>query len=202
MNDTLRLENGVYPRLVGHLARLAASALALGFSYVEERVRLALDDLARRDFSGVRRVRLTLAHDGSLALAHARLDDGVGREWSAVIASERLPADDYLRRHKTTVRGVYDAALAGLPAPDVFDAIFLNARGEVCEGARSNVFVVGEDGVWRTPPLSCGLLPGVMRRALLEAGRAVEQVLTREDLLAARGIYLANALRGVIRVRF
>ena len=201
--ETLRLENGVYPRLVGHLARLAASALALGFSYVEERVRLALDDLARREFSGVRRVRLTLAHDGSLALAHARLDDGVGREWSAVIASERLPADDYLRRHKTTVRGVYDAALAGLPAPDVFDAIFLNARGEVCEGARSTVFI--EEGrVLLTPPLASGCLAGVLRAELLASGRAVEAVLTETDLHAASAagaLYLGNALRGLVRVR-
>ena len=71
----------------------------------------------------------------------------------------------------------------------------------MCEGARSNVFIV-RDGQWLTPSLKCGLLPGVMRRSLLESGRAVEQVLYREDLLSAEKIYLVNALRGVIPVRF
>ena len=50
--------------------------------------------------------------------------------------------------------------------PAVFDAIFCNTRGEVCEGARSNVYVE-RDGVLLTPPVSSGLLPGVMRRHLL-----------------------------------
>ena len=55
-------------------------------------------------------------------------------------------------------------------------------------------------GVLLTPPLSCGLLPGVMRRHLLETGRAVEQILLREDLLEASAIFVSNALRGLVPV--
>jgi len=51
-----------------------------------------------------------------------------------------------------------------------------------------------------TPPLACGLLPGVMRRQLLESGRAVEAVLRIDDLLGASAIFMANALRGLIPV--
>ena len=90
--------------------------------------------------------------------------------------------------------------MSGLQAtPEVFDVIFCNARGEVCEGARSNVFIE-RDGILLTPPERCGLLPGVMRRHLLDRGLAVERILSRDDLLKAPAVYLANALRGLFRV--
>jgi para-aminobenzoate synthetase/4-amino-4-deoxychorismate lyase len=117
-----------------------------------------------------------------------------------VLAAETLSADDYLLRHKTTARARYDHVLAALAVrPAVFDAIFLNTCGEVCEGARSNVFVE-RNGVLLTPPAACGLLPGVLRRQLLESGRAVEQVLRLDDLRRAAALYLGNALRGLLPV--
>jgi para-aminobenzoate synthetase/4-amino-4-deoxychorismate lyase len=130
----------------------------------------------------------------------AALHEDTAKRWRVCLAAEALPVDDYLLRHKTTARARYDRALAALAArPGLFDAIFLNTRGEVCEGARSNVFVE-RDGLLLTPPLACGLLPGVMRRTLLESGRAVEQVLRREDLLQAPALYVGNALRGLLPV--
>ena len=195
----MRLEHGRFPMQSGHLDRLKNSARALGFALDERAVATALTTQVHEHPVGVFRVRLSLAHSGAFKLAVAELDEPVCN-WRVVIAEESLPANDYLRAHKTTVRGRYDAVLGRL-AEDVFDAIFLNEQGEVCEGARSNVFIV-RDGQWLTPSLKCGLLPGVMRRSLLESGRAIEQVLYREDLLSAEKIYLVNALRGVIPVRF
>ncbi|MES2771913.1 MAG: aminotransferase class IV, partial [Pseudomonadota bacterium] len=83
----------------------------------------------------------------------------------------------------------------------VFDAIFLNTRGEVCEGARSNIFIERGDGLLHTPALSCGLLPGILRAQLLNSGRAVESVLSLEMLRSASKIYLSNALRGLFPVK-
>ena len=197
--ETLRLENGTYPLLSSHLQRLQSSALALGFACDLPAIVAALAGRASLSSAGLCRVRLTLAHDGQYGIVLAPLVDERG-PWSAVLDDERLDADDYLLRHKTSARSRYQRALAALAEdPEVFDAIFLNTRGEVCEGARSNVFVE-RDGVLLTPPLDCGLLPGVMRRQLLESGRAVEAVLRVEDLLGASAIYLANALRGLVPV--
>jgi para-aminobenzoate synthetase/4-amino-4-deoxychorismate lyase len=121
-------------------------------------------------------------------------------DWRVVIAAETLAANDFLLRHKTSARHRYDRTLAALAErPHIFDAIFLNTRGEVCEGARSNLFIE-RDGTLLTPPLACGLLPGVMRQHLLEAGRAVECVLSTADLLTAPKLYMANALRGLLPV--
>ena len=196
--ETLRLEDGRYPLLSLHLERLGRSARCLGFALDMTAVEAALAELAARHAGGVFRVRLSLAHRGAVRVQAAPLDM-TQTSWRFVLADEPLPDGDFLRAHKTTVRGRYDKALAGLSA-DVFDIVFFNRHGEVCEGARSNVFVV-RDGVWLTPPLSSGLLPGVMRQHLLDTGRAVERVLTRDDLFAASAVYLANALRGVIPVQ-
>jgi para-aminobenzoate synthetase/4-amino-4-deoxychorismate lyase len=80
--------------------------------------------------------------------------------------------------------------------------LFFNERGELTEGGRSNVFIK-LDGHWYTPPLSAGLLPGVMRQVLLEdlAMQARERTLTQADLLRAEAIIVCNALRGALPAR-
>ena len=75
--------------------------------------------------------------------------------------------------------------------------VFLNERGEVAEGSRTNVFVP-RDGMLLTPPLSAGALDGCLRYALIEEGRCAEAPLLPADL-TKREVYLGNSLRGLIR---
>ncbi|MFN4326160.1 MAG: aminodeoxychorismate synthase component I [Azonexus sp.] len=193
--ETLRRVDGDYPRLAGHLARLRESAAWLGFAFDESRIRASLAEPAAR---GLWRVRLMLGKDGRCSVAAFPLVDEPTEGRFALLAETRIDSRHPLRRHKTTDRAVYDAALgliAGQPA--VFDQVFLNERGEVAEGARSNVFVE-RDGVLLTPPVTSGALPGVLRAELLANGRAREAVLWPADL--AGGFWLGNALRGLVRV--
>jgi len=194
--ETLRREDGVYPRLNGHLQRLRRSAAWLGFPLDEAGLRRALDGPSA---SGVWRVRLTLDKAGDIevqAFALAAEPEIARYAW---LAGTPVDSDDPLRRHKTTARALYDAVLRDLPADaSVFDVVFLNERGEVAEGARSNVFVE-RDGVLLTPPLSSGALPGVLRAELLATGLAREAVLCSADL--ADGFFLGNALRGLLPVK-
>jgi para-aminobenzoate synthetase/4-amino-4-deoxychorismate lyase len=59
---------------------------------------------------------------------------------------------------------------------------------------------IEKDGQWFTPPVACGLLPGVYRRHLLDTGRATERTLQLQDLLSADAIYICNAVRGCRKV--
>ncbi|MBL8398405.1 MAG: aminodeoxychorismate synthase component I [Candidatus Accumulibacter sp.] len=198
--ETLRLEDGVFPRLAGHLHRLRSSADALGFVCDLPAIVAALHRQADSRPQGVFRVRLTLTHAGEHRLLAEPFLPPSDRAWRVVLAQHLLDADNYLLRHKTTARAAYERALAAVAGrPEVFDVIFLNARGEVCEGARSNLFVERE-GRLLTPPLSCGLLPGVLRQSLLDAGRASEQVLWPTDLRAGGQVFVGNALRGLLPV--
>lgn len=198
--ETLRLSAGHFPCLAGHLARLQQSAAALGFRCPAAEVRAALLALAAMHGQGDWRVRLTLGHGGDIELAAVALDANPAAVQTLVLAPQRLRSDDYLLRHKTTARAVYDAELARAMAAGAFDALFLNERGEVCEGARSNLFIQRGQRLL-TPPLHCGLLPGVLRGELLASGKAEEAVLTLAEVAAADAIYCGNALRGLLPVQ-
>ncbi len=103
-------------------------------------------------------------------------------------------------RHKTTLRSVYDQELTKARAQGCDEILFLNELEELTEGAISNLFLENE-GRWYTPPVACGVLPGVMRRHLLESlGHAEERVLTLENLYAADNIWLCSSVRGLRRV--
>ena len=193
--ETLRLEGGEYPYLSRHLERLRTSAASLGFAFDQEQVCSILADQPK---TGCWRVRLTLNKAGVIDVATFPLyqESLLGRR--AKLADDRIRAGDLLRRHKTTARTLYDQALKQIQGDDtLFDVVFLNERGEVAEGARSNVFVE-KHGVLLTPPVTSGALPGVLRAELLDTGRAAEAVLFPEDLVA--GFWLGNALRGLVPV--
>lgn len=194
--ETLRRENGVYPMWHGHLERLRRSAAWFGFPLDEQKL---CRELGRQPAKGIWRVRLTLDRSGKIEVQAAEMDDAPPSARLAVLDDARIDSTDPLRRHKTTARQRYDAALRALPADSpVFDVLFLNERGELAEGARSNIFVE-RDGVLLTPPRDSGALPGVLRAELLASGRAREAVLYPADLNG--GFWLGNALRGLIPVR-
>ena len=99
--------------------------------------------------------------------------------------------------HKTTHRPLYAEAFQAAAQAGFDDVLFLNLRGEVTEGAISNIFIE-KDGRIFTPPIECGLLAGVQRRSILEMRPDVEErVLSIEDLRQADAIYLSNAVHGL-----
>jgi para-aminobenzoate synthetase/4-amino-4-deoxychorismate lyase len=184
-----------------HLARLAASATYFGMPWDAKAASAYLDAACRMldPSQGSYRVRLALSPSGAFAVQHAPLtplQEPVG----LLLApdSETTSASDLFLRHKTSVRERYDQAWRDAEAKGCFDTLFFNERGELTEGGRSNVFIK-LDGKWLTPPLSSGLLPGVMRGVMLEQWGAEERVITREMLAAAQEIVVCNALRGPLK---
>lgn len=147
------------------------------------------------------RVRLLLAPDGHCQITTAPLAP-TPEPVRVVLTPEPLVADLLWLTHKTTHRPWYAPAQTWLTQhPDVFDVIVSNPQGEVCEGSRSNIYVQNDQGLWLTPPLACGLLPGVQRQALLDAGRAHEARISPADMRAAPALRVSNALRGWLDAR-
>ncbi len=193
--ETFALTARGVARLELHLARMGRSARALGFVFDEAAARALI--VATPAPSPVR-ARLTLARDGALDLTTAPMPPAA-TGWRFAIHEKRLNSGDALLRHKTTQRTFYDAARADLPA-GVDEWVFLNERGEVCEGTISNI-AARIDGVWHTPPVASGCLPGTYRQSLLDQGEITETVLTLDDLHRADAITLMNALRGQIAAK-
>jgi para-aminobenzoate synthetase/4-amino-4-deoxychorismate lyase len=187
-------------RLDRHLQRMYSSAMYFGFTFDEAAIRETLQrECAALPTEGAYRLRLTLKQSGVCTTKAAPLQP-LTEPVTVLIANQTTAANDLFLRHKTTIRERYDAAWHAAEAQGAFDMLFCNSQGELTEGGRSNVFVKLA-GRWYTPPLTCGLLPGVMRSVLLEDPNwnARERRLTLDDLRTAEEIVVCNALRGALR---
>ena len=199
--ETLRADSADgYRHLALHLARLVASSDYFGFPCDIDQARALLEQTRLGLAAGQRhRVRLALGAHGAWTVQSAPIAP-LHEPVRVILARETADSHDLFLRHKTSVRSVYDAAWRAAEEQGAFDALFFNERGELTEGGRSNVFVRLEDQ-WYTPPLACGVLPGVMRAVLLASPtwQAVERVITRDMLQRADQIVVCNALRGPLK---
>ncbi|MFA6205401.1 MAG: aminotransferase class IV [Methylocystis sp.] len=187
--------------LAEHLARLAASSAALGFADDEARVRDALNAAVAGTSNGRLRVRLVLARDGTIETSVTPIEPiPPNAVWRVAVAKRRFSSADPLLRHKTTRRALYEDALGeAAQRYGADEVLFQNERDELCEAARCNLFAP-EDETLLTPPLSCGLLPGTLRAALIAQGRARESILRLEDISRSE-FFLGNSVRGLVRAR-
>lgn len=80
------------------------------------------------------------------------------------------------------------------------EIIFLNTKGEICEGTVSNIFFV-RDGTIYTPEKTCGLLPGVIRDFVLENNPAKQTVIMPDDVNSYDECFITNSLMGIMPVK-
>ncbi|MGD0631359.1 MAG: aminodeoxychorismate synthase component I [Terracidiphilus sp.] len=204
------LWQGEYPLLELHLDRLEDSADYFAFPFNRAQTESALqahaNSLTRHPrAAGANslhlplKVRLLLSHDGGFQITSELIQASPSEPLRIRIAAHRTHSQDPMYFHKTTHRPLYTEALQSATAAGYDDVLFLNQRGEVTEGAIHNVFIE-KAGRLFTPPVDCGLLPGVQRRHILATHpSAAEHVLSLDDLHHADAIYLSNAVRGLRR---
>ena len=191
--ETMRFDphEGVL-ELERHLARMKASALELGFAFDRHAAR---NDLQAATFRlrEPRKIRLLVSRGGMVALEGRPLPDLLPEPVQVALAPLPVPSGDFRLRHKTTDRGFYDEARRRGGTSEV---LLVDKEGFLTEGSFTHIFVE-RGGRLLTPPLSRGLLPGVLRARLIEEGEAEEADLTPTDL--ASGFYIGNAMRGLMR---
>ncbi len=194
--ETLRWESDEgFCRLARHLARAERTCASLRITFDRTACEAALRGAVAAAPAATLRCRLTLDRQGRAEVTTAPLGSAPAG-WRVTVSPQRLDAADPWLAVKTTQRRLYDETRAALPA-GIDEAIFLNQAGEVCEGTITNIFARLDDKLV-TPPLACGLLPGILREELLESGEAAERRLTLEALRAAEAVFLGNSLRGLI----
>ena len=202
--ETIAVTAGRPLLLDAHLARLCRACEYLsvdadaGELAREVRKRAAAPEVA----GGRWALKLTVTPDNRLITLRpnpygpARYDQGFSLVTSPVRRNEGSP----LTAMKTLcyadcILAKREAMAAGFDEP-----VMLNNRGELAEGATTNLFLV-LDGRVLTPPVECGLLPGVARAWVLEQGAAREAVLYPEDLARCEEAFVTNSLMGVMPVR-
>lgn len=171
-----------------HLARMKASAQRFGFSFDRHGVRNELQAATFR-LRDASRIRLLLARSGAIAIGIAPMPESPAEPVPVAILPRTVARHDFRLVHKTSRRDLYPKV------PQAFETLYVDDEGFLTEGSFTSIFVE-RGGVLVTPPLSRGLLPGVLRGELLETGRAIEGELRPEDLDG--GFFIGNALRGLV----
>ena len=199
--ETMRFDPGKGVYLLDlHLERLERSAAYFGYPFDRDEIAHLIDKEVEGLTGGPHRVRLLLNAAGYVTLtsvAMAAPPEPATMRYA--ISEHRIDRRDVFLFHKTTIRQLYDgehARYADLYGCD--EVLFLNERGELAEGSRTNIFIA-RDGVLVTPPLESGLLPGTLRAELLGSGEAREAILFPRDLEAGNEVYLGNSVRGLVR---
>jgi len=184
-------EQGI-ARLELHLSRMKESARALGYGFDRHAARndLQAATFALRDRC---RVRLVLSASGAIAIETGPLPTMPAEPVPVAVVPLPVAPHDFRLRYKTSDRGFYDRAREESGA---FEVLFVHPNGQLTEGSFTSLFVE-RGGRLVTPSLALGLLPGILRQSLIDAGDAVEAAITVDDL--ANGFFIGNALRGLMR---
>ncbi|WP_176592720.1 aminotransferase class IV [Sphingobium sp. EM0848] len=174
-----------------HMERLRDSATALDFAFDRHDVRNELQAATFR-LRERSRLRLLVSRRGSIAIEVRE-----HRTWPQAImhvacVPRKTPANDPRLAHKTTDRALYRDALK---RGGTYEVVMTDEQGFLTEGSFSSIFVERGDKLL-TPPLSRGLLPGVLRRSLIDMGEAIEADLRPRDL--ENGFFIGNAARGMV----
>ncbi len=198
--ETARIESGQALLIDEHINRLKLAAEYFMFMFDENKIKNAVakkvNDL---ETSKKYRMKLELDKYGKLEIICADFPEPVEKV-KLKLSNVKVSSENKFLRFKTTNRGLYDLEYEKALEEEFFDVIFMNENEEITEGAISNIFIK-KDGVFYTPPVSSGLLPGVYRQYFIDRHPGtIQKILKLSDLKSADEIILTNSLRGITSV--
>jgi branched-chain amino acid aminotransferase len=189
--ETLRTENGSVQFLARHMRRVIASAQVLDIPIPDEDlIAGAIDELLVATPHDVGRLRMSFSSERFIAthesyvfdnnpfkvIVSKELSSTVGRQYKVFPYSGRLGL-------------LEEATVAGCD-----EVILIDQEDRVCEGAVSN-YAFRIDGQWRTPPITAGILPGVIRAIAVEKCGVVVRDVSRADLTSCEAAIVMSSLK-------
>jgi branched-chain amino acid aminotransferase len=224
--ETLRTYAGRPFALSRHLTRLAASAasvfieLPVGLDQIGREVQSAIVGAGNAEsyvrVSITRGIGETLGLDPGLARHALRVvivtplkapPFDAYRAGVSVITTQASRLTDGSAATGAKIGNYLTAVLASqkLRAAGAAEALIVDGRGSVVEGATSNVFAVLSDGTLCTPPESDGILLGITRETVLavasDLGIVIRSVsLPLEELKSAAEVFVSSSIRELLPV--
>lgn len=230
--ETMRVRNGKIFRVADHLARISASAreLDLTLSLGESQLADLVTDLLDANNLADARVRLTLTRgdlstitaenptpDVTLLITAAPFaaypPELYAKGMTVVIGPYKQNVFNPLTGHKTTSYLDRLLALKQAQLARAGEALWFTPNNEtLAEGSISNVFIVDQQGILATPPVTMPdhpeqrlCLPGITRNVVLSIARDMqilphERLLSISELLGAKEVFLTNAIMGIMPV--
>ncbi len=199
--ESLLWDGGAYFLRDYHAQRMAAGAAYFSFSFDEDLYHKKLEEnLNTLNNGSAYKVKILLDRKGLFTITNERIESTKQNGLRIALCGRHVSSSDPFLYHKTTKRDLYNKVLKKAQAKGFWDVTFCNERGEITEGCRSNIIIKEKGGLF-TPPVSCGLLAGTMRRYLIEVEHSVtEDVISLPRLKAAEEIYMCNSVRKMVKV--
>ena len=199
--ETIAVEKNKPVFLERHLQRLQHAADVFDLGNLENRQVTvnSIEDYLNSTYieHGALKIILTkenvIFSDRKSPYTSAHYENGFTSAISSIRRNETSP----LTFHKTLNYGDNILEKRAAINAGINEKIFLNTKGQICEGTVSNIFFVKEKKLY-TPTLSCGLLPGILRAYILETYDVKETILYPEDLVTFDECFLTNSLMGIM----
>lgn len=226
--ETMGVSDGEIRFLAAHVERFARGADLLGLSMPDalaDRLPAIAREFAKQLGGCELALRLTLSggpgprgldppdHRDCLTWVQAFLrapgspTSGDSTPGQLTIVAQKVDENSALSAIKSGSRLPLVLARAQAKAMGAQDAILCNQAGRIACTSAANLFVLIDDQ-WRTPLVSEGAMPGIIRGALLAAGmrvrdgtaaarHCIEHKITLADLARAQAAFITNALIGI-----
>ena len=185
--ETAKIENEKILFEKEHFERMQKAADHFGFEFETPKI-------SKTD-NGM--LRILLRKDGEIKTEFKKISPSKTRKItiSPIIQNSK---NEFLY-YKTTYRPWFFDSFQKVRKGEIYDEIFFNEKGELTEGARSNI-ILQLGGKLYTPPVQCGLLNGIFRQKFLNEGKCTEKILYKKDLENAEKIFCVNSVRGMVEV--
>ncbi len=199
--ETMLVESGEIFLLENHINRLRKSAEYFLFYFDETKLRELLYQIVMGlNHKNKFKIRLTLSKWGEFKYSLEQIIDSKisGR---IIVSDKRINSNNFFKYFKTTNRKLFDSELKKWQSEGFDDVIFQNEKGEITEGAITNI-MISKGGKLFTPPISCGLLNGCYRGYLLSSNKNItEKILLPEDLISADEVFIFNSVKKEMKIR-
>jgi len=190
--ETIKTVGSVPYALNRHMRRALDAGARVGVEIPgEDRVRIAIDRLLAEVKHPIGRLRLLFKQDGTFMATHDAYEELTHNlklcTYSVRIDIKGVPAKTFPYTSRLEILNV-------AKGQGCDEAIAINSNHEVCEGAVSNL-IFYTDGMWITPPIVQGVLPGVMRALIVENLQVKVRKIDTNDLSHVQAAIVISSLK-------
>ena len=185
----MKVENGNILLANEHFTRMEKAAKYFNFKFKKPKINITENNCI---------LRVLLNKDGDFEFQTREISNKIISKKITISPIIQNSKNEFLY-YKTTYRPWFFDSFQKIKNGEIFDEIFLNEKGELTEGSRSNIILLINKKMY-TPPITCGLLNGTYRQKLINEGKCIEKILYKNDLKNAEKIFCVNSVRGMVEV--
>jgi branched-chain amino acid aminotransferase len=190
--ETIKTVDGKPWALSRHMRRAVNSA-------AKEKIKLPSEELVRESIAVLLQaeshaaglLRVSFDATGNWAAVHLAYSEVVTAAkvgtYPVPLVNDGVPVKSYPYNHRLEI--LEQARTNGFD-----EALVTSSEGKICEGAVTNA-LLKISGIWCTPPLSDGVLPGVMRALVIENCDVIVRSIAVSEMKDIESAFLLSSLR-------